>query len=253
MSEFEKYVERQHVQYPSHTIIVSEYGAGSDLRLRSSKPKAFEFCMEYQQEYVEHYLPVIESTPYIVGASYWNFIDFSAANRNESMPRINNKGLVQSDRTPKDVYYYFRSMWRDDSPVPHIALRDFGGTMPATWVDTLPVKVYTNMPEVELLVNGVSLGRRKVENRNAIFPVRVKEGEMTFEARGKWQGTDVFDGVSISGTVVEECLSPQVGGSGFHALRKKYRVSTKPDCIDIRFSGITGTTFLSGIKIVPIE
>lgn len=213
MSEFEKYVERQHVQYPSHPIIVSEYGAGSDLRLRSSKPKAFEFCMEYQQEYVEHYLPVIESTPYIVGASYWNFIDFSAANRNESMPRINNKGLVQSDRTPKDVYYYFRSMWRDDSPVLHIALRDFGGIMPATWVDTLPVKVYTNMPEVELLVNGVSLGRRKVENRHAIFPVRVKEGEMTFEARG----------------------------------------STNTDCIDIRFSGITGTTFLSGIKIVPIE
>ena len=106
-------------------MIVSEYGAGSDKRLHSLQPHAFDFSIEYQQKYLEHYLPVLEETSYICGGTHWNFIDFSSALRDESMPRINNKGLVYSDRTPKDVYYYYKAAWRQDIPVLHIASRDW--------------------------------------------------------------------------------------------------------------------------------
>ena len=47
---------------------------------------------------------ILEKTPYVCGGTHWNFIDFSSALRDESMPRINNKGLAYSDRTPKDVF-----------------------------------------------------------------------------------------------------------------------------------------------------
>ena len=111
LPEFESYLSRQHREHPSHRLIVSEYGAGSDLRLHTFRPEPFDFSMEYQQQYLEHYLPVIEDSAYVAGASHWNFIDFSSANRAESMPHINNKGLVTNSRRKKDVYHYYRAAW----------------------------------------------------------------------------------------------------------------------------------------------
>ena len=86
------------------------------------QPRAFDFSSEYQQIYLEHYLPVLEETPYVCGGTHWNFIDFSSALRDESMPRINNKGLVYADRTPKDVYFYYQAAWRKDIPVWQMAV-----------------------------------------------------------------------------------------------------------------------------------
>ena len=71
-------------------MIVSEYGAGSDKRIHTLRPRPFDFSSEYQQTYLEHYLPVLEETPYVCGGSHWNFVDFGSAVRDESMPRINN-------------------------------------------------------------------------------------------------------------------------------------------------------------------
>ena len=74
---------------------------------------------------LDGYLPEILKRPFIIGAAEWNFIDFSSASRQESMPHINNKGLIYADRIPKDVYYYFQSFLRKDIPVLHIAADDW--------------------------------------------------------------------------------------------------------------------------------
>ena len=125
LKDFDAWCEDQHRRYPEHPMIISEWGAGSDRRLHSAKPKAFDFSIEYHQTYVEHYLPFIEEKEWISGCAYWNFIDFNVAGRQESMPRVNNKGLFYNDRTPKDVAYYFKAMWRKDVPVLRIASRDW--------------------------------------------------------------------------------------------------------------------------------
>ena len=180
MNDFERFLERQHREHPTHPLIVSEYGAGSDLRLHNPfNAAAFDFSMEYQQRYVEHYLPVIERTPYVCGAAYWNFIDFASANRDESMPRINNKGLVTNSRQPKDVYYYFQANWTKSSVV-HIATRDWPERV--SFTNTMPVKVYSNQSVVELIHNGKSLGQKKVENCVAVFNVAFAEGKNTLRA-----------------------------------------------------------------------
>ncbi|MDY5239457.1 MAG: glycoside hydrolase family 2 TIM barrel-domain containing protein [Bacteroides helcogenes] len=194
LTGFEKFLEEQHHNYPTHPMIVSEYGAGSDRRLHSLTPRAFDFSIEYQQKYLEHYLPVLENTPYVCGGTHWNFIDFSSALRDESMPRINNKGLVCSDRTPKDVYYYYKAAWRKDIPVLHIASRDWthrtgiveneGRRMKGEERVIQPVKIYTNLPEVELFINGLSLGKKQVENYTAVFDVPFTDGEQMLQAQG---------------------------------------------------------------------
>ena len=178
---FEEFLSRQHREHPAHKLIVSEYGAGSDRRIHSLAPEAFDFSIEYQQDYLEHYLPVIEDSTFVAGASHWNFIDFSSANRAESMPHINNKGLVTNDRRKKDVYYYYRAAWTDTTTdtVAHIAVRDWlqrTEIIDESGFKTFPVKVYTNLPEVSMTVNGIHLGTKKVQNHNAIFDVDMTEG-----------------------------------------------------------------------------
>lgn len=180
LSDFDAFVDRQHREHPTHPIIISEWGAGSDLRIHSTRPRAFDFSMEYQQKYIEHYLPVIENRPFILGSSYWNFVDFSSAGRQESMPFINNKGLLTADRRVKDVYYYFQAMWRKDIPVTHIATRDR-----TDWVTSdegQTIKVYTNAPSVRLRVNGRDAGMQQVTNCTALFEVSLREGRNVIEA-----------------------------------------------------------------------
>lgn len=197
---FERFLAEQHRNYPAHPMLVSEYGAGSDRRLHSLQPCAFDFSIEYQQQYLEHYLPVLEETSYVSGGTHWNFIDFSSALRDESMPRINNKGLVDAGRVPKDVYYYYQAVWRKDIPVLHIASRDWmrrGGVQKEDSPVALPVKIYTNLSEVELWIDGQSLGKQKVNNCTATFNVPFRQGEPFLLAGGQYRGESVQDGLKI--------------------------------------------------------
>lgn len=206
---FDRFVDEQNRRFPSHPMIISEYGAGSDRRLHSLNSKPFDFSIEYQQEYIEHYLPVIEDRAFISGASYWNFIDFSSALRNESMPRINNKGLVYADRTPKDVYFYFKALWRNDVPVIHIATRDWThrtGIQVGDEPVLQPVKVYSNLPEVELFINGISLGKMKTENSVASFDVPFTEGNHFILATGLYENSVVEDGVRIQFSAIPSII-----------------------------------------------
>ena len=192
LDDFNSFCEDQHSRYPHRPIIISEWGAGSDRRLHSEDPHPFDFSIEYQQKYIEHYLHFIEEMEWICGNAYWNFIDFNVAARQESMPRVNNKGVFYNDRQPKDVAYYFKAMWRKDIPVVRIASRDR-----SVWTVDLSkphsVKVYTNMPEVELIANGRSLGVKKVSDCFAVFDVMPVEGTNTLCARGTFNGKPAED------------------------------------------------------------
>lgn len=211
-SGFEKFVKEQQLRHPDKPVIVSEYGAGSDKRIHSLNPHRFDFSIEYQQEYIEAYLPVIEREKYISGATYWNFIDFGSALRDESMPRINNKGLVYADRTPKDVYYLFKSFYRKDVPVIHIASHDWKNRTGISHEGKpviQPVKVYSNMDEVELFQNGKSLGIKACKNRVALYHVPFSDGEHLFTAKGIYNGKSVETALEITFKSVPEVLTEQ--------------------------------------------
>lgn len=196
LSGFEKYLENQRSLYPERSLIVSEWGAGSDRRLHSQSPVPFDFSIEYQQKYVEHYLPYIENNDYISGSAYWNFIDFNVGERQESMPRVNNKGLFYNDRSPKDVAYYFKAAWRDDVPVMRIATRDrdcFVGN-PG---DSVLIKVYSNCPEVTLALNGKDIATQPVTNNFAVFRISLPEGESHLLAHGAYLNEGAIDAATV--------------------------------------------------------
>ena len=76
-------------------------------------------------------------------------------------------GLVERALTPKEGYYVFQSYWAE-RPMVHI----YGHNWPVRWGDAgepKMIKVYSNCPQVELFVNGQSLGVRERELHRTIL------------------------------------------------------------------------------------
>jgi beta-galactosidase len=88
---------------------------------------------------------------------------------------------------PKDNFYYYKAWWGKD-PVVHVFPH-------WNWTgregDEIPVWVYSNLDEVELFVNGKSLGSQKVPHLGPVeWKVRYEPG--TIEARGSKDGKVVL-------------------------------------------------------------
>lgn len=122
-----------------------------------------DWSESYACDLFEWYLKTIEEVPWLTGAAQWIFKDFTTPLRVENpVPRINQKGVLTRDMTPKEAYYVFQSYW-SDKPM----LRLYGHNWPMRWGRTgqqRRVRVYSNCEAVELFVNGASAG---VRQRNA--------------------------------------------------------------------------------------
>ena len=146
-------------------IAISEYGAGANpaqhQETNLSKPKATggEWHPEEWQTLVhEKDWEGMKDNPSLWGTFIWCMFDFGSAGRNEGdQPHLNDKGLVTHDRKiRKDAYFFYKANWNPE-PMVYIAERRM---TPRTLTRT-NVKVYSNALEVELKVNGGSLGKAK--------------------------------------------------------------------------------------------
>lgn len=198
-SSFDRFIDEEYRKYPHRPLIISEFGAGSDSRLQSLEPQIFDFSMQWQQLFLEHYLPAIMKRPFIIGATEWNFIDFSSASRQESTPHINNKGLMYNDRRPKDVFYYFQAFLRKDVPVLHIAVEDWKHRTVLSDGEVVehPVKVYSNLDKAVLTVNGKQLSVKDMENCHALWQVPLAAGRNILKVSGTYQGKMVDENSEV--------------------------------------------------------
>jgi len=113
------------------------------------------------------YLKEQETMPALAGSAMWVFKDFSTPLRPENpVPRVNQKGVLERDLTPKEGYYVFQSYWAE-KPMAHI----YGHSWPLRWGDageSKMVKVYSNCSTAELFHNGKSCGVKKRDSQD--FP-----------------------------------------------------------------------------------
>jgi len=202
---FAETVDDEHAKFPGQKMIISEYGAGSDKRLHTQSGQSFDFSIEYQQQYHEAILPYILERPFLLATAVWNMFDFGSANRDESMPRVNNKGLCYYNRVPKDVYYYYQAML-SPKKVLHIATRDWTTLTQISAYDKVifPVKVYSNCKNVELWVNGVSCGAKSMNNCYATWNVDFKAGQNAIIARGE---NGIEDVAAVNCDIIPENLA----------------------------------------------
>jgi beta-galactosidase len=187
------FLDSLHARHPERPLMISEYGAGSDERIHAPEPVAFDFSTEHQQRVHEAHLPSFLDRGYLAGTAVWNHFDFGSAGRDDSRPDVNQKGLFRFDRTPKDVWHYYRAMLLDE-PVLHVATDDHALRAGSAPVDAArPVRVYANLGEVALAVNGVEVGTRAVSNGSATWTVTLESGENRIVARGTRAGRTIRD------------------------------------------------------------
>jgi len=179
--------------------LLAEHGAGSDTRIHTHEPTIFDFSTEYQELFHRHYLKVLPRFPRIAGMLIWTFFDFEAWHQRNTMPHVNNKGMVTGDRRPKDVYYLFQAHW-GDRPMAHIAAahwtRRVAFARPGAAVRQ-PIRVYSNLARVELFHNGRSLGARPAAGREAAWTVPFVEGANLLRAVARTGRTAVEDAAEI--------------------------------------------------------
>jgi beta-galactosidase len=120
-----------------------------------------------------------ETMDFLAGSAMWVFKDFSTPLRPENpVPRMNQKGVVERDLTPKEGYYVFQSYWAE-KPMARI----YGHTWPARWGaagEQKMVKVYSNCASAELFLNGKSCGVKQRSSQD--FPCAGLRWMVAFQA-----------------------------------------------------------------------
>ncbi len=180
------FLAEQHATYPKRPMIVSEYGPGADVRIHAKTPVPWDFSEEYQYVLHASYLKQMMNMPYLAGFAVWNFADFGSERRNDTIPFVNQKGLVNFDRTEKDVCGLYRAYFLSESVV-HIAshhnthragIEQSAGT--GICLDS--IKVFSNQKTIELILNGKTLGQKPVKDHEVNFEVPFKEGKNVLKA-----------------------------------------------------------------------
>jgi beta-galactosidase len=223
---YQKAIDQYKKQYKS--FLHAEYGGSSHLGRHTENPITGEGNIQadgweeaivqtdvaniaqigdWSENYIvdlfDWHLRISENDDTFVGNIQWAFKDFGTPLRPENaIPYMNQKGLVDRAGNKKDAFYVFKSYW-SKAPFTYIESH--------TWTErqgpkglARDISVYSNCPEVELSLNGKSLGTKTRNTKE--FPaaglnwnLQFKEGENTLVSKGKTaDGKTVSDELKIN-------------------------------------------------------
>ena len=140
--------------------------------------KGGDWTENYMVDLFDWYLNVTENKSDMPGNAQWAFKDFGTPLRPEnSIPYLNQKGLVDRAGKPKDAYYVYKSYW-SDVPFTYIESHSWTYRSGPEGLER-ELSVYSNCSKVELIHNGNSLGI-KDKKQNA-FPASGLTWKLLFE------------------------------------------------------------------------
>lgn len=178
---------------------VSEYGRGG-ATMQHADPKyadTYSFGAtyhpeEYQALCHEGYWAAFKDRDCLWLKTVWQFSDTQSTIKNEGdFPGRNDKGLVTYDRqTKKDAFYFYKANWNPE-PMIYLCSKRFTERKHAV----TDVRVYSNLPEVTLCVNGKRVSKVKTDSLHRAIFKNVKlcngDNEITVEAgRGRARLSD---------------------------------------------------------------
>jgi len=181
---------------------LSEYGAGGNpfqhqegpikwvgSRTMASGPLHPE---EYQAAVHEVDYAQIVANPNLWGSFIWTMFDFASTQKNEGgTVGINDKGMVTQDRAvKKDVYFFYQANWSEE-PMIYITSR----RMTPRKQPTTEIKIYSNLPSVQLKVNGREIPAVQPDKVHVFRweNVTLQPGDNQIEATGTAGGKTVSD------------------------------------------------------------
>ena len=178
LDQNDDFFDEYHAKYPDRCIGFSEYGADANPAYQTSHPERGDYTETYQCVYHEHMAKMIAERPWLWATHVWNMFDFAADGRDEGGKNgENQKGLVTFDRKiKKDAFYLYKAYWSKDAFV-----HTCGSRYVDRAEDVTEVKVYSNLPEVALYVDG---RLQETKQGDKVFTFRVPiTGKHSIEAR----------------------------------------------------------------------
>ena len=160
---FGEWLDLYHSQKEKRPICISEYGGGGAISQHKDNidwqndidPNGVRHYENYQSQLHEAVWRQFSERKYLWAVFIWCMFDFASAGRVEGDTKgQNDKGLVTRERVPKDVYFFYRSVWSKEKTV-YITER----RRTIRSCDVPFVKIYSNAQSVELFLNDRSLGK----------------------------------------------------------------------------------------------
>jgi beta-galactosidase len=184
-----KWPEAFHKKYPNRPIFGSETSSALSTRgvYTSDRPRntmnSYDGAAEWG-ETPEAWWKFYATHEWEAGGFAWTGFDYRGEPTPYGWSSINSQfGIVDMCGFPKDYFYYYKAWWRKEPSLhlfPHWNWHGREG-------DEIPVWVYSNLDEVELFVNGKSVGSQEVPKLGHVeWKVNFEPG--VIEARGLKDG-----------------------------------------------------------------
>jgi beta-galactosidase len=154
----------------------------------------------------EEWWKYYSARPWASGAFVWTGFDYRGEPSPFGWPNISSEfGILDTCGFPKDVFYYYQSWWRSDKTVLHLMPH---WNWPGREGQNIDVRCFSNCDEVELFLNGVSLGKKAMP-RNSHLQWLVRYAPGTLLARGYKDGRMIAeDKVETTGAPTGIQLTP---------------------------------------------
>lgn len=202
LQDIEPWVEGLEKNYPHNILMLTEYGADSNLKhqteyLQNSLNWTKPFYPEtFQTKTNEYHWSVIAKHPYIIASYLWNMFDFAVPlSYRGGVAARNMKGMMTFDRKiKKDSYFWYKANWSHDPVLYLTQRRNTDREKKYT-----SVTVYSNIGKPKVFLNGKELmqwkqGYTKV---HYIFnPVKLAMGKNVITTEVIYNGKKYTDAVT---------------------------------------------------------
>jgi beta-galactosidase len=188
-----KFPEEYHANNPKRPIFGSETSSAISTRGAYATDPLRNLVNDYDGvvpwgETAEEWWKFYGTREWEAGGFAWTGFDYRGEPTPYGWPSINSQfGIVDMCGFPKDTFYYYKAWWGKEPSLHLFPHWNFEGREG----DLIPVWVYSNLDEVELFVNGQSLGSQKVPHLGHVeWKVKYEPGFI--EARASKDGKVVL-------------------------------------------------------------
>ena len=149
--------------------------------------------------------------PFVAGAIVWNLADFNSETRTETMPHINNKGLLQWNRTPKDPYYLYQAILKKEPFIKILGscLSNYGVADSTSSFCFQRVEVASNFDLVTIFLNKQQYPTLPINDGLTEWKLPFKKGNNTVVVAAKKGNKNFRDSITTYMQLQPHCLLDQ--------------------------------------------
>lgn len=206
-----------HKDHPEQPIIGTEMGSTVTTRGQYEKDSISGYVPDqditapWWASKAEDWWTLAANNDYWLGGFVWTGFDYRGEPTPFQWPNINSHfGIMDMCGFPKNIYYYYQSWWTDKDVLhisPHWNWRDKAPGWNKPNGDPIDVWVNTNADNVELFLNGKSLGKKDMPRHSHLkWTVNYEPGKL--EAIAYKKGKKLSKTIETTGLPVEVVVTP---------------------------------------------